>query len=136
MKNFQDKFTEYKRTKKSFMDVLANIVALVSSFYSIISYGFINFYSTTFDNYKIVEKILNNKIKINLPNNNKNNKEIELSNDFKGLDNLMSNQSMDNLIINDDNIEIMKIMIIIIIKKKIIIILIKYNFPWDIYKRC
>ena len=105
MKNFQDKFTEYKRTKKSFMDVLANIVALVSSFYSIISYGFINFYSTTFDNYKIVEKILNNKIKINLPNNNKNNKEIELTNDFKGLDNLMSNQSMDNLIINDDNID-------------------------------
>ena len=111
MKNFQDKFTEYKRTKKSFMDVLANIVALVSSFYSIISYGFINFYSTTFDNYKIVEKILNNKIKINLPNNNKNNKEIELSNDFKGLDNVMSNQSMDNLIINSFQFKFHKILL-------------------------
>ena len=103
LQNGQDKYREYRRTKKSFIDVLANILALFSSFFGITAHTFAFLYSKNFDNYKIVEKILNDRITLNPNNKNKNNKEIELSNDFKTLDNLMSNESMDNLIFNDDN---------------------------------
>ena len=53
-----NKFEEYKRTKRSIMDVLANISALSMTILNIIVFVFSYFYSSNFDNYKIVEKLL------------------------------------------------------------------------------
>ena len=64
MINNQDKIIEYKRTKKSFLDILANIGALFSSIYTIFNKIFVFLYSKNFDNYKIIDKILSNKKKL------------------------------------------------------------------------
>ena len=61
------KYQIYRRSEISFLTVLANIGALFSTFYSVFSFVFI-FYSKNFDNYKIVEKIL----QLELTNNSKN----------------------------------------------------------------
>ena len=96
MINHQDKIIEYKRTKKSFLDILANIGALFSSIYTIFNKIFVFLYSKNFDNYKIIDKILSNKKKIN----------IELSNDSKNFKFSINNPIMEtNLIINDKDEE-------------------------------
>ena len=104
--NYQDKITEYKRTKKSFMDILATIFALLSSFYTGFSFSFGFLYSGNFDNYKIVEKILteqkgkkyNNSTNIDLNNI----KEIELSNIFRNSSLASITSNANNFIYNDD----------------------------------
>ena len=53
-------YIKYKRTKNNFLDVLAKIGALFSTFNFIVS-TFFKFYKKNFDNYKIVEK---NEIKL------------------------------------------------------------------------
>ena len=56
--NRHEDYLLYKRTKKEFLDVLANIGALFSTikfFFSL----FFSFYSRNFDNYKIIENLLN-----------------------------------------------------------------------------
>ena len=92
-------YLEYKRKKVSRLDILANIGALSSTIYSIFVKIFGLIYSKNFNNYKIIEKILFKKLKINY-NENKNKKEIELSNDYK---NSMNDELSieNNLIIND-----------------------------------
>ena len=69
------------------MDILANIFALFQSFYEGFVFTFEFLYSGHFDNYKILEKILTgqkgNKLNNKNKSDNKNLKEIELSNDFK-----------------------------------------------------
>ena len=94
---FNNIYTQYKRSEIIFMDVIANIGALFSTFYSI--FGFIyKYYAINFDNYKIIEKIMHTKInnKQNLINSkglikldSKKINEIELSN----LDNEKNNIS-------------------------------------------
>ena len=54
-KNFYDK---YSRKKKSIFDSLANICSLSMTVYSGFIFVFCGFYSSKYDNYKIVEKIL------------------------------------------------------------------------------
>ena len=100
-----DYYMEYKRIKKGFLDVLAKILALITSLYGILGKLFSIFYSSSFDNYKIIEKILFNKKKINLfEKSNKNIKEIELTNDISNPDFLHNNQlTKDKLIINDND---------------------------------
>jgi hypothetical protein len=100
-----DYYMEYKRIKKGFLDVLAKILALITSLYGILGKLFSIFYSSSFDNYKIIEKILFNKKKINLfEKSNKNIKEIELTNDISNPDFLHNNQLInDKLIINDND---------------------------------
>jgi len=77
------KYQIYRRREISFLTVLANIGALFSTFYSVFSFIF-KFYSKNFDNYKIVDKILqleltNNKKNIIQKKMNIQNKNIELS---------------------------------------------------------
>ena len=75
------KYQWYLRSKINFLDVIAKIGALYSTFYSILSV-FVKFYSINFDNYKIVEKLLqNNKLIKNIITFNRNNinDKIELS---------------------------------------------------------
>ena len=102
MHNFIDKITEYKRKKVSRLDVLANIGALSSTIYGILVKCFALIYSKNFDNYKIIDKILSQKLKVNYNESKaKNKKEIELSNnDFK---NSMTDEFSleNNLIVND-----------------------------------
>ena len=54
-KNFYDK---YSRKKKSIFDSLADICSLSMTVYSGFIFVFCGFYSSKYDNYKIVEKIL------------------------------------------------------------------------------
>jgi len=100
--NAVDKYREYKRKKVSRLDVLANIGALSSTIYGILVKCFALIYSKNFDNYKIIDKILSQKLKVNYNENKvKNKKEIELSvNDFN---NSMNDEFYleNNLIIND-----------------------------------
>ena len=58
--NLNSHYIDYKRTKKNFLDVLAKIGALFSTFNFIVS-TFFKFYKKNFDNYKIVEKIMRSK---------------------------------------------------------------------------
>ncbi len=56
-------YTEYKRRRISILDVLANIGALFATFFTCFTFIF-KFYSINFDNYKIIEKIVNPTNKI------------------------------------------------------------------------
>ena len=87
------------------MDVLANIVALITSFYGVLGNLFSFFYSSSFDNYKIIERIFSNKKNINLSEkSNKNIKELELN--INNSDFLSNNHpTKDKLIINDNDNE-------------------------------
>ena len=57
MSNDRHHYIQYIRTKKSILDIFANIGALFSSIFTIFSYIF-EFYSKNFDNYKIIKSIL------------------------------------------------------------------------------
>ena len=59
------KFEEYKRTKRSIMDVFADVSALSMTVLKIIAFVFSYFYSGNFDNYKIIEKVLSKEKKSN-----------------------------------------------------------------------
>ena len=48
----------YTRNKISIFDAIANICSLVMTLYGVITFIFCGFYSNSFDNYKIIEKIL------------------------------------------------------------------------------
>ena len=61
---------EYIRTKKSMLDLLANVLSLLSNIYFIICFVY-KYYSINFDNFKVVETIISNKI-----NNNNSKKNI------------------------------------------------------------
>ena len=67
----------YTRNKISIFDPIANICALVTTLYGIITFIFYLIYSRNFDSYKIVEKILSNCAK---PYNEEKIGEIELTN--------------------------------------------------------
>ena len=55
MNNNHKQYTEYKKNKKSILDVLADIGALFSTLFSVFTSIF-NFYSKNFDNYKIIKE--------------------------------------------------------------------------------
>ena len=57
MINNHNHYTEYIRSKKSILDVLANIGALFSTLFSVFTFIF-SFYSINFDNYKLVKEVL------------------------------------------------------------------------------
>ena len=60
MRNNHNQNIEYKRIKRSVLDVLASIGALYSTFFSVFSFIF-RFYSKNFDNYKIINEMLSTK---------------------------------------------------------------------------
>ena len=97
-------YDEYKRTPKSFLDVLANICSLSMTILNGISYTLVTYFSNNFDNYKIMEKILYDT-SINPEKKQKKNKEIEEPNDnVNKKEDLIdkSNEDKDKLIINDE----------------------------------
>jgi len=51
-------YDNYSRERVSIFDAIANICALVSTLYGIVTFIFCGFYSNSFDNYKIIEKII------------------------------------------------------------------------------
>ena len=63
----ENKYIKYKRRKIGFMDVVAKIGALFGTFKTIFAFIF-KFYARNFDNYKIIDKIL----QMDLYNNKKN----------------------------------------------------------------
>ena len=69
----------YTRNKISIFDPIANICALVTTLYGIITFIFYLIYSRNFDSYKIVEKILSNRAKL-YNKKEENTGEIELTN--------------------------------------------------------
>ena len=73
------KYDEYKRTPKSFWDTMANICSLCMTILNAFSVSFMNYFSDSFDNYKIMQKILvdYNNDKDN-DNNNDDNKKIKM----------------------------------------------------------
>ena len=77
-----EKTIKFTRKQKSIIDVIANICSLALTIYNILNIIFAKIYSTNFDPYKILQKILNNN-SINNP------KQIELSSIFKEKDSLM-----------------------------------------------
>ena len=81
----------YIRNKISIFDTMANIWSLIITLYGIITFIFCSFYSNSFDNYKIIEKVISNNTNLHMsrdsiinqvgsgvPDFLKNNKEIPL----------------------------------------------------------
>ena len=60
IENNHFQYTEYKRARKSFLDVLANIGALFSTFFAVFIFVY-KYYSRNYDNYYLVDKILSSK---------------------------------------------------------------------------
>ena len=97
-----DSYDEYKRTKKDIFDSISNACSLSLSLYNIISFILSTFYSNSFDNYKITEKILSNTKTINFRNKSRTNS-IELMNDSNNTDALLPNNNEENITtINDE----------------------------------
>ena len=69
MEYYKDNFgyyDNYSRERISIFDAIANICALVTTLYGVITFIFCGFYSNSFDNYKIVEKILSRTAYLNI----------------------------------------------------------------------
>ena len=63
-KGFYGFYDLYRRDKISIFDPIANICALITTLYGVITFIFCLIYSRNFDSYKIVEKILSNRAKL------------------------------------------------------------------------
>jgi len=61
-------YDNYSRERISIFDAIANICALVSTLYGVVTFIFCGFYSNSFDNYKIIEKIISRGAYINTKN--------------------------------------------------------------------
>ena len=91
-------YEEYKRTKKNILDTISNICSLSLTIFNVLSVC-INFYSQNFNNYKIIEKILENKNTIKIKNT-----KYDLNNDTNKKDSLLEkNDDKNNLCINDED---------------------------------
>ena len=69
MQYYKDNFgyyDNYSRERISIFDAIANICALVSTLYGVVTFIFCGFYSNSFDNYKIVEKIISRSSYLNI----------------------------------------------------------------------
>ena len=90
---FNTGYTEYKRKRKSVLDVISKIGALFSTIRVFFLYS-LKYYSKNFDNYKVIEKILN-KDNIVLKNENK-------KKDFPLMKDISDNANDNKLLINDN----------------------------------
>ena len=59
--NYCDDFIEYKRKKVSVFDLIANICSLALTIFNAFKLGFSILYSSNFDNYKIIDRILSTR---------------------------------------------------------------------------
>ena len=67
--NDYTEYTEYFRKRVSELDLLANVLSLIVNIFTGVKFIF-SFYSTNFNNFKIIEKILNRQAKKNYKINN------------------------------------------------------------------
>ena len=102
-------FDNYSRDKISIFDPIANICSLIITLYGIITFIFCGFYSNSFDNYKIIHRIITNRACLAIINNNVKKDEIGMSigvdddNDNDNKDSLLEVSKKDN---NDNSDEI------------------------------
>ena len=96
-----DHYNEYIRTKKSFLDLLSNVFSLGLGVFNALSTFLTIFYSSNFDNYKIIEKILSDK----KPEKKEKPKKIELTNISNKTDPLIQEKEEEKEIINTNNKE-------------------------------
>ena len=59
--NQYDDYIEYKRKKISVFDLICNICSLALTIYNLFKLGFSILYSSSFDNYKIIDRILSTR---------------------------------------------------------------------------
>ena len=117
IQNNHYQYTEYKRTRKSFLDVLANIGALFSTFFAVFIFVY-KYYSRNYDNYYLVDKILfNEKIK-SLEGQNRKTKKMkdkELTSNILNIENntdskkeslLIGNKPHEKSLSTNDNVDI------------------------------
>ena len=69
-------YQDYKRKKRSILDIAADIFSLWISFYNGFTFLFSKLYSKSFDKYKIIDNILSKQKEI-LYDNNHNTNQIE-----------------------------------------------------------
>ena len=94
-------YTEYNRKRISEFDVLANILSLISNLY----FGarmILKYYSKNFNNYKIIEKLLDHNIKINTQTSGIL-KEDKVNEDMNNKKDKFNNNIDDNNLIQDIN---------------------------------
>ena len=98
-------YDEYKRIPKSFLDMLANICSLNMSILNGLSYFLMNYFSNNYNNYKIMEKILNGSNNTDEKEEKKNKEINEDINDLNKEENLIDEKKVeqDVLGINDEN---------------------------------
>ena len=59
-------YDHYSRDRISIFDAIANICALITTLYGVVTFIFCGFYSNSFDNYKIIEKIISRSAYLNI----------------------------------------------------------------------
>jgi hypothetical protein len=96
-----NRYEIYKRTKISFLDVIANICALSTTILNFFIIFLSKFYSKNFDNYKIIEQVLSKERKIKKFINKDISADIE--NDKKNQIELTDNSGKSDFLLNDEN---------------------------------
>ena len=94
-------YTEYNRKRISEFDVLANILSLISNLY-FCARMILKYYSKNFNNYKIIEKLLDHNIKINMQTSGIL-KEDKVNEDMNNKKDKFNNNIDDNNLIQDIN---------------------------------
>ena len=59
--HYYDDYIEYKRKKVSIFDLIANVCSLALTIFNVLKLGFSFLYSSNFDNYKIIDRILSTR---------------------------------------------------------------------------
>ena len=100
-------FDNYSRDRISIFDPIANICSLIITLYGIITFVFCSFYSNSFDNYKIIDRIITHRANLAIINNNVKKDEIEMTSniDNDNKDSLLDVNDKDNkdIIIDNNN---------------------------------
>ena len=101
-------YDKYTRNRVSIWSSISDICALISSLYGIVTFIFCGFYSNSFDNYKIIEKIVSSTSSLHMKEEQPK-EHIELANRIesdKGDTLIEVNEDKDDKnIIDDDNIK-------------------------------
>ena len=104
----EQEYDSYSRSANSALDSLANAFALSSTAKTVITLAYAILFAKNYDNYKIVENILNEKLKVNTNKRIKDIKDIkekELEAKIELKADLIENSSEKNKIEDDKNIE-------------------------------
>ena len=95
-------YDQYKRTKISFFDVIANICSLSITVLGIFAFCVSNLYSNNYDNFQIVEKILSKDKSKNINKTDNINNDLDKENDKENIINRDSSKS-ESLLDNSNN---------------------------------